>query len=306
MNIVSLGVQEKLKVKLQPYDSNVYAYNSSTLLPLLGQFSAIVESKNTSISAEFIVVNDNTSLLGYSATTDLQVLKIANEVSSEDAIFSQYPGVYSGLGKMRDVQVKLHIDENVKPINQTQLRITFHLRKSLDECIESLLDQDIIEPADGSMPWVSPIVLMPKLKQPGGVRLCVDLRDANNAITRERHQMPTIDEVIHDLNGTTVFSKLDLHQGYHQLVLHPESRNVTTFSTHKGLFHYKRLSFGFNAAAEKFQHVISTAISVIPNSKNTIRDDIIIYGVNREEHDKALHALRNRFNELNLTLNKAK
>ena len=78
----------------------------------------------------------------------------------------------------------------------------------------------------------------------------MDMREANKAITRERHLMPTLDEVIHDLNGAKVLSKLDLNQGYHQLVLHPDPRHITTFSTHLGLFRYKRPSFGVNAAAD--------------------------------------------------------
>lgn len=62
-----------------------------------------------------------------------------------------------------------------------------------------------------------------------------DMRKANTAIQRERHVTPTIYDVILDLNGAKVFSKLDLNAGYHQLELHPESRNITTFSTHVGL-----------------------------------------------------------------------
>ena len=131
------------------------------------------------------------------------------------------------------------------------------------------------------------------------------MREANKAIERERHMLPTLDEVIHDLNGGTVFSKLDLNQGYHQLLLHLDSRHITKFSTHTGLFRYKRLSFGINAAAKKFQNVFASAISEIPNVKN-INDDVIIYGVNVQEHDKALHAVLTRFQELNLTLRKDK
>ena len=116
----------------------------------------------------------------------------------------------------------------------------------------------------------------------------------NKAISRERHLLPTLDEVIHDLNGATVFIKLDLNQGYHQLLLHPDSRHITTFSTHIVLFRYKRL-----------QILIASAISDIPNVKN-ISDDVIIYGVTVQEHDKALHAVLTRFQELNLTLRKDK
>ena len=132
-----------------------------------------------------------------------------------------------------------------------------------------MLQQEIIEPAVAPIPWESPVVLVPKPKQPGGVRFCVDMREANKAILRERHLLPTLDEVIHDLNGATVFSKLDLNQGYHQLLLHLDSRHITKFSTHTGLFRYQRLSFGINTAAEKFQNVIASAISDIPNVNNT-------------------------------------
>ena len=96
-----------------------------------------------------------------------------------------------------------------------------------------------------------------------------------------------------------------LHQGYHQLLLHPHSRHITTFSTHIVLFRYKRPIFGINAAAEKFQILIASAISDFPNVKN-ISDDVIIYGVTVQEHDKALRAVLTRFQELNQTLRKEK
>ncbi|KAK3731913.1 hypothetical protein QZH41_016958, partial [Actinostola sp. cb2023] len=71
------------------------------------------------------------------------------------------------------------------------------------------------------------------------------------------------------------------------------------------MYRYQRLSFGVNATADKFQNVIATAIRDIPNVK-IISDDIIIYDVNTEQHDKTLHAVLNRLQELNLTLKKEK
>lgn len=83
---------------------------------------------------------------------------------------------------MKNVEVKLHIDGNVSPVHQTHRRIPFYQRKSLEACVESLLQQDIIKPAAGPTPWVSPVVLVPKPKQPAGVRLCIDMGEANKAI----------------------------------------------------------------------------------------------------------------------------
>ena len=69
------------------------------------------------------------------------------------------------------------------------------------------------------------------------------MRDGNKAICRTRHVTPTIEELVSDLHGATVLSKIDHRCGYHQLELDPESRCITTFSTHEGLYRYKDLSF---------------------------------------------------------------
>ena len=105
-------------------------------------------------------------------------------------------------------------------------------------------------------PWVSPIVVVPKPGNPDKLRLCLDMRSANLAIQRVKHPMPTMDELVHDFNGCKVFSKLDLNQAYHQIELHPDSRYITTFSTHLGLHRNKQLNFGVNAASEQFQMVM--------------------------------------------------
>ena len=64
------------------------------------------------------------------------------------------------------------------------------------------------------------------------------MRRANEDIVRERHPIPTVDEVLQDMTQNSVFSTLDLKWGYHQLELSEESRDITTFSTHAGLYRY--------------------------------------------------------------------
>ena len=98
---------------------------------------------------------------------------------------------------------------------------------------------------------------------------------------REKHLVPTIDDLVAELNGATVFSKLDLSSGYHQLELAPESRHITTFSTHAGLLLYKLLKFGINAASETFQNAIEEILTGLPGCKK-ISDDIIVFRENSE------------------------
>ena len=131
------------------------------------------------------------------------------------------------------------------------------------------------------------------------------MRMANKAIDCERHPTPTVDDLIHTLNGATVFSKLDLRAGYHQLALAEESQYITMFATHKGLRRYARLNFGTNSASEMFQNVISNQIHDISGALN-ISDDVIIFGKTQAEHDIALHKVFRKFSEVNLTLNKRK
>ena len=201
--------------------------------------------------------------------------------------------------------MKLHIDENVPPVAQPHRRVPFHVRKQLEEQLRHDIELGVVESIEGPTPWVSPIVVAPKPKSPGKIRVCVDMRQANTAIKRERHVTPTIKEIIGDLNGAKVFSKLDLNQGYNQLVLAPESRYITTFSSHLGLMRYKRLNFGISSAAEIFQNVIRETLEGIDGAIN-ISDDILVFGKNQEEHDRNLRAVFTRLREKGLTLNKNK
>ena len=136
--------------------------------------------------------------------------------------------------------------------------------------LDRLEEEDIIEKVTGPTTWVSPLVFAPE-KNTDEIRICVDLRQPNTAIKKTRHPKPTTDELINVLNGEIIFSKLDLRQGYHQLILDEESRNLTTFSTHKGLRRYKRLRSGVNSAAEIFQHKVTETIQDIPNAKKYVK-----------------------------------
>ena len=88
-------------------------------------------------------------------------------------------------------------------------------------------------------------------------RLNVDMREGNKAIPRTHTVMPTLNDIINELNGATVFSDLDMNRRSHQLELKENSRDITTFATHVGLYRYKRLSFGTRSAGEIFQETVS-------------------------------------------------
>ena len=97
----------------------------------------------------------------------------------------------------------------------------------------------------------------------------------------------------------------DLKWGFHQILLSEESRHVTTFVTHRGLYRYKRLLFGVTSAPEKYQQVIKDVLRGCAGVAN-IADDIIIHGKDIEEHDRRLYAVLDRLSEVGLTVNSEK
>ena len=119
------------------------------------------------------------------------------------------------------------------PVIQPLRRLPFHTRAKVSEEFDRLLKLDIIEPVWG----ITPVVVV--LKSSGEIcldmiRLCFDMRRANEAIIRERFPILTLHEVVQKMQGAKVSSKFDLKERYHQLKQH--LREFTTFSTHRGLF----------------------------------------------------------------------
>lgn len=94
---------------------------------------------------------------------------------------------------MRDFKLKLHIDQDVKPVAQAMHKIIYSLRVKFTGHFDDLESQDIIEKGNTPTPWISPVIIVPK--STGDVRFCVDMRQVNAAIICERHPIPTVDEI---------------------------------------------------------------------------------------------------------------
>lgn len=131
--------------------------------------------------------------MSFETSKALGLLHIVTAVSSQsqrsvaDKLVEQHPELFQGIGKLKDFQVKLHINTDVKSTCQPHRRVPFHLRQKVEDELQKLEADDIIEKVTGPTPWVSPIVTLPKPKNPNDVRICVDMRQANTAIERERH-----------------------------------------------------------------------------------------------------------------------
>ena len=287
---------------------------------MLGTFTAgvsLLECPDNQVKSEFVVFDGKgASLLGKETAQKLGVLKVGLShklIGSVDEpkksmmkpeLKEEFKGLYLGLGKLKDKKVKLHVKPNVKPVVQTARGIPFSLRPKVEKKIAELEELDIIKRAEGPTSFVSPIVVVPKPNR-DDIRLCIDMHQANQAVERERFPMPTVEETLTEMNGARVFSKLDLNMGFHQIELDEDSRPITTFATHIGLFRYKRLMFGVASAPEIYQHTIQNLLCNCEGARN-MTDDIIIYADSVEEHDKRLDKVLSTLQKAGLTLNKQK
>mgnify|MGYP002804172599 CR=1 FL=1 len=201
-------------------------------------------------SAKIVVVKGRTDcLLSGQTSIDLNFLtvKVTNvktkstftKLASQEKVsprlkptVTKYDKVFHGAGKLTDVQVHLHINKGIKPVVQPTRRIPFAIRKKSWKRTYYWTD-DIIEPANGPSLWLSPVVAFPKPNNPKQIRLCIDVRQPNTAIQLERHPQPRNHDLIHDLNGARLFSKLDLSSAHHQLELDEESRHIAAFTTQR-------------------------------------------------------------------------
>ncbi|PFX25919.1 Retrovirus-related Pol polyprotein from transposon opus [Stylophora pistillata] len=145
----------------------------------------------------------STNVIDKGTWEELKSQKI--ECKSYSDIVEEFKDCFTGVGKLKGYELKLHIKENVAPVVQPLRRPPFNLRDKIEKKLDELENMDITEKVNSPSQWYSPVVVVPKPN--GEVRLCVDMRQANCAVERGRYPIP---EVLQDMNNSKVFSKLDL------------------------------------------------------------------------------------------------
>lgn len=162
-----------------------------------------------------------------------------------------------------------------------------------------LEENGIIEKIDSSE-WVSPIVVTKRKNNT--IRMCVDLREPNKAVVQDSHPLPLIEDLLAELHGSVMFSSLDLKNAYYQVPLHEESRGLTSFITHEGLYHFCRVPYGLCSAPSAFQRMMTMILKGLDGVQCYL-DDVIVHGVSEANHNANLKAVLKRINEAGLQLN---
>ena len=215
-----------------------------------------------------------------------------------------FEDVFGDIGLLDCDPVKIELQPDARPYSIATLRrIPFPILPQLDEELKRMQSLGIIEEVKEATDWCAPMVpVMKKKKKP---RICVDLTKLNKPVKRERFMLPTLEDVAPNLSGATVFSTVDASSGFWQIPLDASSRRLTTFITPVGRFCFRRLPFGITSALEIFQQKISTLLRDHSGTV-VVMDDILMFGKDREEHDRNLRAVMQTVRASGLKLNREK
>ena len=225
-------------------------------------------------------------------------------LSSVNELLKKFPGVFDNkCGTMKGVTVKLAVKDGSKPMFYKPRAVPYALREGVATEIDRLLKEGIIEKVSYS-DWATPIVAIQKPNKT--VRICGDYKvTVNPVLDVPEYPLPTAEDVFQKLNGGQKFTKLDLSHAYQQVLLDESSREYVTINTHLGLFRYLRLPYGVASAPALFQETMDKILNGLDHV-GCILDDIIITGVDDDEHLRNLEAVLQRLNDMNVKLNASK
>lgn len=202
---------------------------------------------------------------------------------------------------------KIRINDET-PVYSKNYRIAHGQKAEIDKQVDKLLTNELIEPS--LSPFNSPIILVPKKSLDNKEkkwRLCIDYRKINKKLIPDKYPLPRIDVILDGLGKAKYFSTLDLFSGFHQIPLEKRSREITAFSTEKGIFQWKVLPFGLNISPNSFCRMMAIAFSGLkPEQCFLYVDDIIVLGNNEHNHIDNLKTVFDRCRKYNLKLNPEK
>ncbi|GJY85454.1 putative reverse transcriptase domain-containing protein [Tanacetum coccineum] len=186
--------------------------------------------------------------------------------------------------RMEDVPVIRDFPE-AAPVARVPYRLAPSEMKELSVQLQELLEKGFIRPS--SSPWGAPVLFVKK--KDGSFRMCIDYRELNKLTIKNRYPLPRIDDLFDQLQGSSVYSKIDLRSGYHQLRIKEEDIPITAFRTRYGHFEFQVMPFGLTNAPAVFMDLMNRVCKpYLDKFVIVFIDDILVYSKDEEEHGKHL------------------
>ena len=247
----------------------------------------------------FVTEMDSTAILGVEACQRLGLIERLCSVGVD--ITEEYADSFKGFVCLPG-EYKIKLDPSVPPVVHAPRKVPVALHVRVKEELQRMENDGVIKKQEEPTDWVNSMVIV---ETPKKLRICTDPRDLNKAIKREHFPMKAIEEVVQNMPGAKVFSKLDATSGYWQLKLDEESSKLCTFNIPFGRYRFLRVPFGIVSASEIFQRVMSQMVEDIEGSE-AIMDDIVVWGKDQAEHDMCLKQVMDKAKACGLKFNKGK
>lgn len=207
-----------------------------------------------------------------------------------DAILREYDDVFpddlpTGLPQQRAVDHRIELLPGSAPTSRSAYRVSPADSAELKKQLDDLLAHGFITPS--TSPYGAPVLFVKK--KDGSTRMCVDYRALNKITKKDASGLPLMDQLFDRVLGATVFTKLDLRSGYHQIRVHPDDTHKTAFNTRYGHYEFRVLPFGLTNAPATFSTLMHTIFRpYIDQFVVVFLDDILVYSRSEKEHEQHL------------------
>ncbi|GKC64507.1 putative reverse transcriptase domain-containing protein [Tanacetum coccineum] len=219
--------------------------------------------------------------------------KKSDEKKLEDIpVVKEFPDVFPedlpGIPPVRQVEFQIDLIPGAAPVARTPYRLAPSEMQELSNQLQELTDRGFIRPS--TSPWGAPVLFVKK--KDGSFRMCIDYRELNKLTIKNRYPLPRIDDLFDQLQGSSVYSKIDLRSGYHQLRVREEDIPKTAFRTRYGHYEFQVMPFGLTNAPAVFMDLMNRVCKpYLDKFVIVFIDDILIYSCNKEEHANHLRII---------------
>ena len=279
-------------------------------IPVMGEIELNIEYRKQRVSAtRFVVVSTaGPALIGRDLLKEIRFdwmqINVASTVSSLSSTLGKHKTVFQeGLGTVNPYRAKLRLRPTATPKFCKPRPIPFAIKEIVGKELDRLTRAGILEKVSHS-DWASPIVTVPK--KDGSYRICGDYKvTVNPLLETDQYPLPNPKDLFATLCGGQRFTKIDLAQAYQQILLDDASKELTTITTHQGLYRYSRMPFGISSAPAIFQRTMDQILQGIPNVICYI-DDILVTGHTEESHSSNLSEVLERLEKHGLKAKQSK